>query len=955
MCGSIYGIYIYISYMGVHQLWDILGPTARPVRLEALSRKKLAVDASIWIYQFLKAVRDPEGNAMKGSHIVGFFRRICKLLYFGIQPIFVFDGGAPALKRRTIQKRRERRQGKQETAEQAAQRLLSRQLQNLADGKVSKPVAAKKTQTHLEDNQYAEFYEDNAMFEQVGDKPAEKQEEKPFRKLDDYHLPSIKGFEYSVKDNRMITDYEYQRLTEEMEDDLGDLDLDRIDPKSQEFAELPLAKQYVILSHLRLRSRLRMGYTKEQLQNLFPQSMDFSKFQIQMVQKRNYLTQRLMNATGMDGKDGDAIAKRVSGERGKEYMLQKNPGGWTLSLGEGDSSRPIELDENGEIVKHPEDQDEDVEWEDVSGENVSGESAPQKNAKDDDLASIQSLYDLGFQNKRAKAESNNHADIQDIEEMELRQAVENSKQEYFQLKAHESMINEDPFLFEGVEKSQPIKQDVVAVPEFQLGKSFLVGSKSREQKEVEPKISDLDVDGIDEEFEPPKEEESRRAAPMPVWFNNKPHVEEKSSRDRRTEDEKLGLVSWEDVEDQEDQEDQEVAEDDFEDVEIVEQLPRQPISDVQRKKKPPLVLSKGSTKEEPHPKEKAPSKVDDYVFSESEEEAVVRQLEEEEEEHSRFVSSLKHATSSSMPMGVEDAQELRRRQRNDKRDADEVTQNMIQDVQDLLSRFGIPFITAPMEAEAQCAELLQLNLVDGIITDDSDCFLFGGERVYKNMFNEKNYVECYFGAEIERDLGLTREKLIQLALLLGSDYTEGIKGVGAVTAMEIMAEFKTQSKESNHENTLTNFRDWWIDYQNGKLSENETSLKQKLRKKFKNDLFLTKGFPDSLVFDAYLHPEVDSDPTEFKWGDPNLDSLRTFLMFSVGWSQPKVDETLVPVIKDMNKKRTEGTQTTLGEFFPKEFIQQRRELMMGQRLKDATKKLSQHTADGNAKKKKRVV
>lgn len=44
--------------MGVNSLWDILGPSARPVRLEALSRKKLAVDASIWIYQFLKAVRD---------------------------------------------------------------------------------------------------------------------------------------------------------------------------------------------------------------------------------------------------------------------------------------------------------------------------------------------------------------------------------------------------------------------------------------------------------------------------------------------------------------------------------------------------------------------------------------------------------------------------------------------------------------------------------------------------------------------------------------------------------------------------------------------------------------------------------------------------------------------------------------------------------------------------------
>jgi DNA excision repair protein ERCC-5 len=100
--------------MGVHGLWDVVKPCARPIRIETLNKKRLAVDASIWIYQFLKAVRDKEGNALRNAHVVGFFRRICKLLYFGIKPVFVFDGGAPELKRQTIAARRRRREGRQD-------------------------------------------------------------------------------------------------------------------------------------------------------------------------------------------------------------------------------------------------------------------------------------------------------------------------------------------------------------------------------------------------------------------------------------------------------------------------------------------------------------------------------------------------------------------------------------------------------------------------------------------------------------------------------------------------------------------------------------------------------------------------------------------------------------------------------------------------------------------------
>jgi DNA excision repair protein ERCC-5 len=143
--------------------------------------------------------------------------------------------------------------------------------------------------------------------------------------------------------------------------------------------------------------------------------------------------------------------------------------------------------------------------------------------------------------------------------------------------------------------------------------------------------------------------------------------------------------------------------------------------------------------------------------------------------------------------------------------------------QTMLRLFGIPYITAPMEAEAQCAALGALGLVDGIITDDSDVFLFGGKRVLKNMFNQSKTVECFLLPDLARELGLERDTLIRLAYLLGSDYVEGLPGVGPVVAMELLREFPG-------EDGLHKFKDWWRKVQMGKDRESETHTK--FRKRF---------------------------------------------------------------------------------------------------------------------------
>ncbi len=67
--------------------------------------------------------------------------------------------------------------------------------------------------------------------------------------------------------------------------------------------------------------------------------------------------------------------------------------------------------------------------------------------------------------------------------------------------------------------------------------------------------------------------------------------------------------------------------------------------------------------------------------------------------------------------------------------------------------FGLPYVVAPSEAEAQCAALEACRLTQGSITDDNDVFLFGGERVYRNFFSQDRDLEVYQRREIERILG----------------------------------------------------------------------------------------------------------------------------------------------------------------------------------------------------------
>ena len=116
----------------------------------------------------------------------------------------------------------------------------------------------------------------------------------------------------------------------------------------------------------------------------------------------------------------------------------------------------------------------------------------------------------------------------------------------------------------------------------------------------------------------------------------------------------------------------------------------------------------------------------------------------------------------------------------------------------LLTLMGLPVVQAPSEGEAQAAYLASRGDAYASGSQDFDSLLFGSPRLIRNLSivgrrklpGRKEYVEVepeliHLNKLLE-ELGITREQLIDLAILVGTDYCEGVKGVGPKTALKLI-------------------------------------------------------------------------------------------------------------------------------------------------------------------------
>ncbi|XP_051140397.1 DNA repair protein UVH3 isoform X2 [Andrographis paniculata] len=1134
--------------MGVHGLWELLAPVGRRVSVETLAGKKLAIDASIWMIQFMKAMRDEKGEMVRNAHILGFFRRICKLLYLRTKPVFVFDGGTPALKRRTVIARRRQRENAQAKIRKTAEKLLLNHLRTMRakelaanlekqrqenDAKGKRPIIDESTNAHNteEGNDAGVNYSQEQLDEMLAASLAAEESE-----ASAFDASASGG---AVPDGQEDDEEDEEIILPEMQG--------KIDPAV--LAALPPSLQLDLL--VQMRERL-MAENRQKYQKVKKAPERFSELQIQAYLKTVAFRREIdvVQKTAAGRGIGGMQTSRIASEANREFIFSSSFNGnkQTLTAIEqgkvgADENRPpavnmsteastqviqsknsgnnagsadvgtgkafpddVEtyLDDRGQLrvsrvralgirmtrdlqrnldLMKEYDQEKEVDLEKRSESNT---VATVDNGEDDSCDTTQ---------LREITDNNNNADVNDNRVVKTKEptilngnSIEISFDDMMECEQTNDdddelfacLVSGDPVIDFTADKSAPGKQsshsdsdveweegdvtenileghmndeeefqckegflDNIEVPSCLNGSRQTVSEVSLQEVSVKQSLnrdSDLEWEGegmnkgtssilergmndtadVDHgagfqdiqaslalpdksnktvtkgarEEEADLQEAIRRSledvkgcssvtdvcdnflsdrgqdmvsehtdwgsgyegkegpvvnAPaaglgQPFGLTNilKPNFSKADSApivglspDKRNLDMKnlnqdaggSGALAEEIL----------TTSDSRPEVTLLS-ITGKKAKDLGSEDDSGKALAKQVDISRDHATEMAKEEMHGYVSTDKDEPVGSYSLVDDIQEH----EIMKDRLEEEMLFLGKEREDLGIEQRKLERNAESVSGEMFAECQELLQMFGLPYIIAPMEAEAQCAFMEMSNLVDGVVTDDSDAFLFGAQSVYKNIFDDRKYVETYLMKDIENELGLDREKLIRMALLLGSDYTEGVSGIGIVNAIEVVNAFPEKDG-------LRDFREWiespdpailgTLDAEPGrnsrrkgsKSSENNINnssseiegsslnqnvperadnlrLKQNFMDNHRNvskNWHIPSTFPSDAVISAYASPQVDKSTEPFAWGKPDLHVLRKLCWEKLGWGAAKADELLLPVLKEYNKHETQ--------------------------------------------------
>ncbi|HID71251.1 MAG TPA: flap endonuclease-1 [Thermoplasmata archaeon] len=198
-----------------------------------------------------------------------------------------------------------------------------------------------------------------------------------------------------------------------------------------------------------------------------------------------------------------------------------------------------------------------------------------------------------------------------------------------------------------------------------------------------------------------------------------------------------------------------------------------------------------------------------------------------------------------------------------------ITPEIVESTKELLGHLKIPWVDAIEDGEAQASYMTMKGHCWAVASQDYDSLLFGCTRLVRNLSisrariekarkkgePQKSHIELIKAEEILKKLGVTREQLVDMAILIGTDFNPGVKGIGPKTSYRLI-------------------------YRYGSIDK----FPRKIVTKYGVDIPQLEELRN-----IFLNPRVHDD-YKLKWEKPDLDALKEFLCEKHNFSKERVGE-----------------------------------------------------------------
>jgi len=203
-----------------------------------------------------------------------------------------------------------------------------------------------------------------------------------------------------------------------------------------------------------------------------------------------------------------------------------------------------------------------------------------------------------------------------------------------------------------------------------------------------------------------------------------------------------------------------------------------------------------------------------------------------------------------------------------------LTGEMVEQSKRLLGLLGVPWVQAPSEGEAQAAHMARRGDAWAAASQDYDSFLFGAPVLVRNLalsgrrkLPRKDVYVDVVPEQLELDatlaaLGVTREQLVDVGILMGTDFNEGIRGVGPKKALALVKAHGSLE---------------------GALAEAGAEIEDAER-----------------IREIFLRPEV-ADAYELAWRDPDVEGAMRMLVDEHDFSPERIDGAMRKVLEARKK------------------------------------------------------